>query len=145
MAANHTHRVECLFCRAIEIPSPKVRQAFLDEACAGAPSLKSRILRLVDAHFKAGHFLDIQDPIERRAWPESLDDPALEYVCELFSEILHRRPDLNQAKRQLEIATRKLDNSSLEPHEQWVRVLRKLIAICEQDEVEPVAVAHKPR
>jgi hypothetical protein len=124
--------IERLFCEAIEFASPEERQAFLDEACRGNPELRKQVLRLVDAHFKASHFLDIHDPIEHRDWPRALDQPGLAYVYELFGEILLQRPELDEAKRQLEDAFNVLNDSSMAPNQRWLELLRGLIAICEQ-------------
>jgi hypothetical protein len=131
--------IERLFCEAIEIASPENRQAFVNEACRGNPVLRKRVLRLVDAHFKASHFLDIQGPFEHCDWPRALDQPGLAYVCELFGEILLQRPELDEAKRQLEHAFDVLNDSSMAPN-QWLELLRGLIAICEQaDHSQPAA------
>jgi hypothetical protein len=137
MCSHHAQSIEHLFCQAIEFKLPDARLAFLDEACHGEPELKMKVLRLVDAHFKAGHFLGIHDPIGRREWPLSLDDAGLSYVCELFSEILLRRPELDEAKRQLERAFHVLSHSSLAPQERWLALLRELIGICEAADITP--------
>ena len=137
MCSHRAQDIEHLFCQAIEFSLPDARQAFLDEACHGEPELKKKVLRLVDAHFKAGHFLDIHDPIEQHARSLSLNDVGLSYICELFCEILLQRPELDEAKRQLEQAFDVLSRSSLAPQERWLAVLRELIGICEAADITP--------
>ena len=137
MGSRRAQSIEHLFCQAIEFASPEARLAFLDEACHGDPELRKKVLRLLDAHFKAGHFLDNHDPIERREWPMSLDDIDLWYVCALFSKILLQRPELDEAKRQLERALNVLSQSSLAPHERWLELLRELIGICGAPDITP--------
>jgi hypothetical protein len=137
MCSRRAQSIEHLFCQAIEFASPEDRLTFLDEACHGEPELRKKVLRLVDAHFKAGHFLDIHDPIERREWRMSLDDVGLSYICELFREILLQRPELHEAKRQLERALGVLSQSPLAPHERWLQLLRELIGICEAADITP--------
>jgi hypothetical protein len=142
MCSRRAPSIERLFCEAIEIATPEKRQAFLDEACRGNPEIRKRVLRLVDAHFKASHFLDIRDPIEHRDWPRAFDQPGLSYVRELFSEILLQRPELDEAKRQLEDAFHVLNDSSMARNERWLELLRELIAICEQADHPPTAASH---
>lgn len=54
---------ETLFVAALEIADPAKRQAYLDQACAGHPELRQRIESLLNAHDKAGEFLETPPPI----------------------------------------------------------------------------------
>jgi serine/threonine-protein kinase len=53
-------RIEALFAQALERPSAE-RTAFLDHACAGDHILHSQVGRLLDAHDRAGGFLQELD------------------------------------------------------------------------------------
>lgn len=48
-----------LFESALEIPDPRTRQAFLDEACRGDSDLRAQVDALLNSHEAAGSFLDI--------------------------------------------------------------------------------------
>src|SRR5205085_2942673 len=50
-----------IFGKALEL-EPAARAAYLDEACAGDPRLRARIDGLVDAHGRAGGFLESPAP-----------------------------------------------------------------------------------
>jgi serine/threonine protein kinase len=47
-----------LFEKALDIPSPTDRAAFLDQACADQPELRRQVEQLLQAHENAGPFLD---------------------------------------------------------------------------------------
>jgi serine/threonine protein kinase/TPR repeat protein len=49
--------LDSIFCAAIEIESSEQRASYLDQACADTPELRERLAKLLDAHFKAGAFL----------------------------------------------------------------------------------------
>jgi serine/threonine protein kinase len=49
---------DSIFCGAIEIASTEERAAFVARSCGQDEELRRRVERLVDAHFKAGSFLD---------------------------------------------------------------------------------------
>jgi serine/threonine protein kinase/tetratricopeptide (TPR) repeat protein len=49
---------KAVFDRAHEIASPTERQAYLDQACSGAPALRARVEALLRAYEEAGSFLD---------------------------------------------------------------------------------------
>jgi tetratricopeptide (TPR) repeat protein len=50
--------LDTIFCAAIEIATPEERAAYLDRACGADAQLQARVQKLVDAHFRAGDFLD---------------------------------------------------------------------------------------
>jgi tetratricopeptide (TPR) repeat protein len=50
--------VKAIFDRALEIDTPADRQAFLDDACAGAPTLRDQVESLLRAYADAGSFLE---------------------------------------------------------------------------------------
>jgi WD40 repeat protein/serine/threonine protein kinase len=50
--------LDTLFCTAVEIPSAEERAAYLDQACGSDPDLRARVEKLVEAHFRAGDFME---------------------------------------------------------------------------------------
>jgi len=70
-------RAETIFYKAIEIDSPKERNAYLDEACIGEPALRLEMNRLVDIHFCTSAFL--QQP--------TLQPPSL--VHEAYTQLVN--------------------------------------------------------
>ena len=50
--------LDAIFCEAIEIRAPEARSAYITEACAGDDTLRRQVESLVEAHFRAGSFLD---------------------------------------------------------------------------------------
>src|ERR1700730_15898826 len=46
-----------LFLALLEIADPDKRSAYLDEACAGQPALRSRLEQLLEAHVEPGSFM----------------------------------------------------------------------------------------
>jgi serine/threonine protein kinase len=61
---------QALFAAALECPDPAHREAFLENACAGDPSLKSRIQALLDANTRAEGFFDFVPPSPRPDPPD---------------------------------------------------------------------------
>jgi len=59
---------QALFAATLEFADPTHREAFLEKACAGDPSLRARIQALLDAHTRAEGFFDFVPPPPR---PES--------------------------------------------------------------------------
>jgi serine/threonine protein kinase/tetratricopeptide (TPR) repeat protein len=57
MATDDTS-FDAIFCGAIEIASSEDRAAFIARACGSNEKLRRTIVRLVDAHFQAGSFLE---------------------------------------------------------------------------------------
>src|SRR5262245_51072650 len=53
---------DTIFCAAIEIASAEDRAAYIARACGNDPDLRQRVERLVDAHFRAGSFLEEPQP-----------------------------------------------------------------------------------
>jgi serine/threonine protein kinase len=49
---------KAIFDEAVELPSPAERQAYLDQACAGAPELRLKVEALLKAYEQAGSFLE---------------------------------------------------------------------------------------
>jgi hypothetical protein len=67
-----------LFVRALKIPSPEERAAFLAEACAGDPALRAEVDQLLKAHAEAGDFLQrplLGDRPTQDTADETGDDP----------------------------------------------------------------------
>jgi tetratricopeptide (TPR) repeat protein len=56
--SQETSSVDSIFCTAVEIESTDQRAAYLDRACADDPHLRQRVQKLLDAHFRAGDFLE---------------------------------------------------------------------------------------
>ena len=54
--------VDAVFCAAVEIASADDRAAYIARACGGDGELRARVEKLVDAHFRAGSFLDKPAP-----------------------------------------------------------------------------------
>src|SRR5262245_49587050 len=50
--------LDSLFCAAIEMATAEERTAFLAAACGADVALRARVGQLVEAHFRAGHFLE---------------------------------------------------------------------------------------
>ncbi|HVS35120.1 MAG TPA: protein kinase, partial [Gemmataceae bacterium] len=57
MAAETPTR-DAVFCAAVEIASPEDRAAYIAQACGGDGELRAQVEKLVDAHFRAGSFLE---------------------------------------------------------------------------------------
>src|SRR5437667_11756307 len=49
---------ESIFAAALEKGNPAERAAYLDEACAGDPALRSEVEALLQSHQEAGSFLE---------------------------------------------------------------------------------------
>jgi len=64
---------QALFAATLECSDPAHREAFLEKACAGDPSLRARIQALLDAHTRAEGFFDFVPPPPR---PDPSDSPA---------------------------------------------------------------------
>lgn len=56
---------QALFAATLEFSDPAHREAFLEKACAGDPSLRARIQSLLDAHIRAEGFFDFVPPSPR--------------------------------------------------------------------------------
>jgi serine/threonine protein kinase/WD40 repeat protein len=48
-----------LFLAALDIADPALRQAYLDQSCAGDPALRRQVEALLAAHEREGNFLDV--------------------------------------------------------------------------------------
>src|SRR5262249_32983371 len=55
-------RANDLFLKALELPSPGERQAYLDGACAGDAALRAEVEALLEADARAGNFLESPAP-----------------------------------------------------------------------------------
>jgi eukaryotic-like serine/threonine-protein kinase len=53
-----TDRTESVFATAVALTTEAERAAYLDEACAGEPALRTQVEALIRAHLRAGHLLD---------------------------------------------------------------------------------------
>ncbi len=54
--------IDSIFCAAIELGSAADRASYLDQACGGDVKLRRRLEILLDAHFRAGSFLESPAP-----------------------------------------------------------------------------------
>jgi hypothetical protein len=64
---NEPSREVVIFIAALKLP-PVKRAAFLDQACAGDENLRRKVAALLDAHERAGNFLE-KPPFEAGAQP----------------------------------------------------------------------------
>ena len=55
---NEAAGIESIFAQAIECASAEEQAAYLDRACAGDAELRRRVEKLLNAHFRAGSFLE---------------------------------------------------------------------------------------
>jgi WD40 repeat protein/serine/threonine protein kinase len=53
---------DAVFCAAVEIASAEDRAAYIARACGGDGELRAQVEKLVDAHFRAGSFLEPPAP-----------------------------------------------------------------------------------
>src|SRR4029077_17268866 len=56
--ARETPGFDTVFCAAIEIPSAEDRAAYIARACGNVEDLRGRVEKLVEAHFRAGSFME---------------------------------------------------------------------------------------
>jgi hypothetical protein len=70
------HRLEAIFSAALAKASLPERAAYLDEACAGDVELRRRLEALLQAHDRAGSFLE--KPAAAEGVTMDLPDPAVE-------------------------------------------------------------------
>ena len=67
-------KIEAVFLRALDIPSPQERAAYLQQACAGDDELRRRVERLLAAQPQVGSFLHQN----AAAMVQTRDQPAAE-------------------------------------------------------------------
>ncbi len=60
--AAETSRLDTIFSAAVEIASAEDRSAYIAQSCGGDGELRARVEKLVDAHFRAGSFLEHPAP-----------------------------------------------------------------------------------
>src|SRR5439155_27307787 len=65
---------DTVFCSAIEIDSAEERAAYIARTCGDNQDLRLRVEKLVDAHFRAGQFLERP----ARAPAATIDEPIRE-------------------------------------------------------------------
>src|SRR5262249_62316436 len=72
---NEAPDIDSIFGEALECESTEARAAYLDQACGGDAELRRRVEKLLDAHARAGHFLEslppnpgatVEDPVTER-------------------------------------------------------------------------------
>src|SRR5262245_3009185 len=70
--------LKAIFWEALDCPSEAERQAYLDRACLGDTTLRSRIDALLVAHHHAGDFLEQPVPAPTVTWsnPTPLEAPG---------------------------------------------------------------------
>jgi len=66
--ATETPSVDTIFCAAVEIESAEERCAYIAQACRDDADFRARVEKLVDAHFRAGGFM--QSPAGVLAAPQ---------------------------------------------------------------------------
>jgi hypothetical protein len=100
---NAGPNVDSIFCAAVEFESAHEREAYLDQACMHDPQVRERVEKLLQAHSKAGIFLQQPAPgsgrPRQRHW--SLQTASMIYVLEYL-------------------------NANGEKHEDWVPRVRKV-------------------
>jgi WD40 repeat protein/serine/threonine protein kinase len=72
--AGETPSLDTIFCTAVEIASPEERAAYIAGACGGDQDLHGRVEKLVDAHFRAGRFLEAPAPAMLATAEEALTE-----------------------------------------------------------------------
>ncbi len=60
--AAETPSLDTIFCAAVEMPSADDRAAYIARTCGDDRELQARVEKLVDAHFRAGSFLEEPPP-----------------------------------------------------------------------------------
>jgi serine/threonine protein kinase len=68
-----------IFEAALEIQNPADRRAYLDQACANQPELRSRIETLLESHDTAGSFLDVPVVDQLQTIPSEESDRTLDF------------------------------------------------------------------
>ena len=68
--SNWDPQVKELFLKALKLPHPEERAAFLAQACAGQAELRAQVDSLLEAHQQAGSFLE--DPATATMPPAAL-------------------------------------------------------------------------
>jgi WD40 repeat protein/serine/threonine protein kinase len=83
MAAENAS-LDTIFCAAIEIASEAERAAYLARACGEDHELRARVKKLLDAHFRAGSFLEepVQPTGSRATDAPVSSSPKLEVLAE---------------------------------------------------------------
>src|SRR3954462_2601335 len=74
MMAGEQPSLDTIFCAAVEFASPGDRAAYLAAACGDDGDLRRQAERLVDAHFRAGSFLE--DPAQGAGDTAALAPPT---------------------------------------------------------------------
>ena len=72
MNGDRWHRIETVFAEALARHAD-ARDAFLNEACAGEPSMRAELDSLLKAHLEHGSFLESERPAEPDG--ENVPDP----------------------------------------------------------------------
>ena len=73
---NEAPDIDSIFGEALECESTEARAAYLDQACAGDAELRRRVEKLLDAHARAGNFLESVAPGSVATLEESLSERA---------------------------------------------------------------------
>src|SRR5262245_42774619 len=89
--ATETPSVDTIFCAAVEIESVEERCAYIAQACRDDADFRARVEKLVDAHFRAGGFM--QSPAivlraPRRGGGPQLDATVDEPIAECPGTII---------------------------------------------------------
>jgi eukaryotic-like serine/threonine-protein kinase len=72
--SNWDPQVKELFLKALKLSSPEERAAFLTQACAGKDALRAQVDSLLEAHQRAGTFLE--DPATASMPDQSVESPS---------------------------------------------------------------------
>ncbi len=73
---NDLSVIESIFLAALEKGSPAERGAYLDQACGDDPELRRHVERLLEAHPRAGGFLDAPAPLSAHTLEEASHSDA---------------------------------------------------------------------
>ena len=73
--ATETPALDTIFCAAVEIGAPGQRAAYIAQACGDDDDLRARVEKLVDAHLRAGSFLE-SPAAELRALTQPFSPPG---------------------------------------------------------------------
>jgi serine/threonine protein kinase len=76
--AQWNPQVNELFLKAVEIASPREREAFLDQACAGDADLRAKVEALLRAGEQAGSFLEAPAVAVPAGLAATVDEPRSE-------------------------------------------------------------------
>src|SRR6476659_2795042 len=103
--------LKAIFWEALDCPSEAERRAYLDRACRGDATLRSRIDALLVAHQHAGDFLEepVSTPTVTWSNPNPLEAPGtgtgpyrfLEAICEVGMGVVYMAEQTQPVRRKV--------------------------------------------